>query len=142
MKFTEAMKAAWDAGKAYYNNRGEEVPDPRPIELPVGFKAPLPLSDEIRLMLQRQVQNELSDKGIETFEDADDFDIPDEDMSAPWEEGFEAGRIWTRENEIRAGVVTPPDLEGASKLRAKAKEYLDKKAQTKGTESEKSTAGA
>lgn len=93
-------------GLSAYNERGEEIPDPTPIEVPLGFKAPIPLSEEIRRMVQNEaIQAELNAAGLETFEEADDFNIPDEDMSAPFEENFDPHFTFDKEAAMRAGVV-------------------------------------
>lgn len=95
-----------------YNDRGEEIPDPRMIELPLGFDRPkILLADEIRRLISQGVQSELRERGIETFDEADDFNVPDDDMSSPWEENFDSAHLWTRDAEIRAGIVENPSLE-------------------------------
>lgn len=104
-----------------YNDNGEELLDSTPMALPVGFKRPIPLSEEIRQMIIRERQTgELDALGMESFEEADDFEIEDEDMSSPWEENFDTGKVWTREAEIRAGIVNEPDYQAAKKA---VKEY-------------------
>ncbi len=62
---------------AKYNEFGEQIPDQRPIELPLNYKAPETLQQTIQRMIQvesfRAGQN-----GLETEEEADDFDCDDE----------------------------------------------------------------
>lgn len=120
MSVIDAVKAAWKAGKSAYNSAGEEIPDPTPLEAPLGFKPPLPLSEEIRRLMHASVQRDLREAGIESFEEADNFETgEDEDMHSPWEENFEGSEVWLKEQEIRAGVRQAPDLN-------KSKELIDK----------------
>lgn len=58
---------------------GREALDPTPVAIPVGFKRPPSLEEQIkRLVADRDIQRSLSEAGIETFEEANDFDIPDD----------------------------------------------------------------
>ena len=138
-KFSDEVLAAHLRGVSGYNEKGEEIPDPTPLEVPIGCGRPDTFED-IRKMLRREVMDELNQLGVETFDEADDFDMEDEDMSSPWEEHFDhsgqrdnVGDIWTRENEIRAGLVTAPDYERAKAIiRALESEKLAR--ETKGKE--------
>lgn len=116
----------WDKGVSAYNSRGEELPDPRPMEPPLDFSPPIPLSEEIRrLVSDERLRADLEANGIETFEEADDFDIPeDEPLQSPWEENFETGKVWTRDQEIRSGIVSEPDYNRAKELVARANEAI------------------
>lgn len=106
-----------------YNERGEELPDPTPLELPVGFTRP-PTLDELvaRLIIDPRVQAELRASGIETEEEANDFDIPDElpDPTSPYQETD----VITDADEMRNGFRARPDvhaiLEKARRERAEA----------------------
>lgn len=62
---------------------GAEILDPTPMAPPVGwFKQPS-MFDHIRAMI-RQAQ---LDQEVESFEDADDFDVGDDyDPTSPWEQ--------------------------------------------------------
>lgn len=68
-----------------YNDAGQEIPDPRPVEMPIGFQRPPSLQETI----QRLVRNELSDVAsagnLESFEEADDFDVEEEEFTSPYE---------------------------------------------------------
>lgn len=58
---------------------GREALDPTPVAIPVGFKRPPSLEEQIkRLVADRDIQRSLSEAGVETFEEANDFDIPDD----------------------------------------------------------------
>lgn len=68
------------------NERGEEVPDDTPVALPVGFKAPESLQDQIRRLIHTELSNQAQDAGMETFEEADDFEVGDDyDPHSPYE---------------------------------------------------------
>lgn len=58
---------------------GRESLDPTPVAIPVGFKRPPSLEEQIkRLVADRDIQRSLSEAGVETFEEANDFEIPDD----------------------------------------------------------------
>lgn len=106
-----------------YNDKGEEVLDTTPVNIPVRFKIPIPLNERIKQMVRQEASQLAQQNGQETFEEADDFDIPDDnpDPTTPWEEDFDpqVPFVGSRESEIRAGVV--PDID-ESKIHAGKKE--------------------
>lgn len=108
-----------------YNERGEEVPDSRPTQLAIDFKAPAPLNDRIdQLVHNALMQRDLDAAGMETFAEADDFETEDFDPLTPYEDAFDPLHTTAREQEIRAGFVeeVPPDvLENARAIIAKHK---------------------
>lgn len=71
------------------NERGHEVPDPTPMALPVGVKRPLSLREQIQRFVREELSAVSAQQGHETFEEADDFDIEDEDdghkFASKWE---------------------------------------------------------
>lgn len=101
-----------------YNGKGEEIPDPKPVALPVGFTRPLPLADRIRRLVQNElVQRELSDAGVESFDEADDFDVPEDPVDgSPYEENFDPLYTVAREQELRSGFVQ--ERPAAAKVKA------------------------
>lgn len=109
-----------------YNERGEEMPDPTPIALPVGFQRP-PTIDELyaRLVHDPAVQRELSDAGFETEEEANDFDVPDEmpDPTSPFQQ---EDSVITEADEIRNGYRPKVDL-NAVYIKAKKEAEANKK---------------
>lgn len=61
---------------AKYDKDHYEVPDKTPVELPIGAQRPESLEQMIARMVQNKfVQAEMQDKGLETFEEADDFEV-------------------------------------------------------------------
>lgn len=77
------------------NGNGDEVPDPTPMEPPIGWIEPPSMVELIRKMIR---DNEI-EKGLggepESFEEADDFDIGDdgEDLRSGWENDFEPREV-------------------------------------------------
>lgn len=58
---------------------GKEYPDPIPTAPPVGYTQPPDIMTMIRTMIQsEQVRQRLAQEDMETFEEADDFDIEDD----------------------------------------------------------------
>lgn len=112
-------KAVWPLNRASsYNERGEEVPDPRPTQLAIDFKAPTDLNTRVHQLVQNSLlQQELDAAGIETFAEADDFEMEDKDPNTPYEENFDPLFTTAREQEIRAGFVQEIPREVVEKAR-------------------------
>lgn len=71
---------------AEYNSKGQQIPDNTPVEVPINLSMPLSVPEQIargiRLELSRQAQS----RGMESFDDADDFDMDDDDLPfSPYE---------------------------------------------------------
>lgn len=93
-----------------YNRRGEELPDGTPVALPVGFTRP-PTLDELvaRLVLDPNVVADLKRAGIESEEEANDFDVPDElpDPTTPYQD---PDSVITDSDEMRNGFRARKDV--------------------------------
>lgn len=63
-----------------FNERGHELPDPTPVEVPIGFRRPLTLQEEIMRFVRREMSQIAEQQGFETFEESDDFDVDDDVM--------------------------------------------------------------
>lgn len=87
----KAKIARKGAGQLRYNERGEEIPDPTKPAVPLGFKKPESLTEQIRRLIRSEAfAREAERRGHETFEEADDFDVgEDYDPRSPYEEIFE-----------------------------------------------------
>lgn len=63
---------------AKYDKEGRcEIPDPTPVELPVGYEHP----ESLEAMIARMIRYEslrAEEAGLESFEEADDFDVSDD----------------------------------------------------------------
>lgn len=107
-----------------YNDRGEEIPDPTPMSIPVGFKPPPTIQD----MVAKLVKNELLRRGdadkLESFEEANDFGDEDEELDTVYkdEDELSSGRIIANDLERKSGFVE----EIPSDKKTKAKEVLEK----------------
>lgn len=71
---------------AKFNARGHEVLNSKPAAIPLGFKKPLPVTEMVRRMVQREISRKASARGLESFEEADDFTVGDEpELRSPYE---------------------------------------------------------
>lgn len=65
---------------AKYNEKGEEIPDNTPVELPLGYHHPEELQDMIRRMVtDAAVLAAQEAAGVDTEEEADDFNVMGEE---------------------------------------------------------------
>lgn len=69
------------------NERGREVLDSKPMALPLRFSRPPSLQEQIKALVRTELSRSAQDAGYETWEESDDFDIPDDpiDPHSPWE---------------------------------------------------------
>lgn len=71
------------------NKDGSEIADPVPLAASLKFKKPPTLQEQVRRLMQREMQEHIHGLGHETFEEANDFDVGDDfDPNSPWEEEF------------------------------------------------------
>lgn len=78
--------------EAKLNADGHELVDSTPMAPPLGYKKQPTMVDHIRNMVKSEMlRREVEKAGAETFEEADDFDIPDDpvDPTTPFEEIFD-----------------------------------------------------
>lgn len=102
--------------KCDYNDKGEEIPDSRPVALPVGFSRPRSLQETMQHLLRNEeFRRALDSHGMDTFEEADDFDVGDDESgipnNSPYEQQFDPNGINARNQEIRAGFVEEIPIE-------------------------------
>lgn len=63
------------------DRQGREHPDPVPLSAPIGISPPPDLMDTIRKMVHSELaQHILDEGGVETFEEAGDFDVDDDPL--------------------------------------------------------------
>lgn len=68
------------------NDKGREVPDNRPVAVPLGMKRPPTLDERIRNIVRGSMSLLAGAEGKETFEESDDFNVGDDyDPRSPWE---------------------------------------------------------
>lgn len=64
--------------------KGEEILSSTPLAVPLGFKKPQSISDKIaEFVYNQRLQEKLDAAGVETFEDAEDFEIGDDFEALP-----------------------------------------------------------
>ncbi len=111
------------------DDNGHEIPDPNPVALPLGFKRPETLAEQIQRMVRTQVSDAALAGGAETFEDADDFDTGDDDddePGTPYELEFDpvlgreisADMIAADPSYYRKAYLTASELDAALLLKA------------------------
>lgn len=100
------------------DEHGLEVPDPTPMEIPVAMRRPETSDERIRRIIAHSLSVRAAEAGLESFEEADDFDIEDDpiDPSTPWEKDFDHAAVAA----IDRGVVQAPPP-----ISANAKRILD-----------------
>jgi len=72
----------------YPQGSRREVLDGTPMAVPIGFRRPPSLIEQMRAMIRNEVSEAAQMSGRETFEESNDFDIPDDpdDPHTPWED--------------------------------------------------------
>jgi hypothetical protein len=73
------------------DKKGKELVDSKPLAAKLGFKKEKSLQEKIRDMVRNErLMQDLDRVGMETFEDADDFNIGDDfDLHSPYENEFD-----------------------------------------------------
>lgn len=105
---------------------GHEKLDDTPLAVPLGFQRPPTLAEQVaRLVRSERFKESLEDEDLETFEEADDFDIPDDpvDPTTPYEEDFDHAII----SAVDKGVVRPVDLSAAKEAQSRLDKHPRKK---------------
>lgn len=70
------------------NERGHEVPDQTPVEVPTGLRRPPSIHEEIKRFIRSELSRQAQANEMETFEEADDFEIDDseiDDLPTPYQ---------------------------------------------------------
>lgn len=81
--------------KKFLEDRGQmwEKVDSIPMEVPFGAHHPPSLEERMKSMIRHEFSRDVRDLGAESFEEADDFDVPDflddEFKASPYEENFD-----------------------------------------------------
>lgn len=73
------------------DEKGREILSSKPLRIPVGFEEPEPLADMVRRLIRTNASVVAAEAGMETFEEANDFDIEDDpvDPHTPYETFFD-----------------------------------------------------
>lgn len=110
---------------------GLEKPDTTPIEVPLRDR-PLTIAEQLaRFTTSEEFKERLRSAGMDTFDEADDFDTGDlevDDFKSPYEEHFHGSAmglndVQTRLDEIKGGMTEemPIDRLDRAKERLRAK---------------------
>jgi len=70
---------------AIYNEKHQEIPDPTPVEMPLGYEKPESLESMIARMIRTTSNLAAKTNHVETFEESDDFDDDDTDLKSPYQ---------------------------------------------------------
>lgn len=76
---------------AKLNDKGHEILDNTPVAIPVGWKRPESLQEQMRRMIRTELSQAAANEGFETFEESEDFDVEDDapDPQSQWEIQYE-----------------------------------------------------
>lgn len=97
---------------------GKEHLDPTPISVPIGWKRPLTLNEQIRQMVRSEELRRFAlSSDQETFEEADDFDVGDDfDPTAPYEQDFDLAAVQAIDHGLVKEPPPPPPSQPKSKM--------------------------
>lgn len=107
---------AWEIEAKEVPERREHL-DQTPVEIPVGVIRPESLESIMARMINERFSLMAEEKGMETFEEADDFDIDDELPKTPYEMTEldpEEPFYPDAEKEYNKGVPTKEDVESGN----------------------------
>lgn len=73
------------------DENGWELPDGTPVVIPSGFKRPETLAEQVQRIIRTEASRRAEEAGFESFEEADDFDVGEDDFDpdTPYEEVFD-----------------------------------------------------
>lgn len=92
-----------------FDDKGRELPDSTPIELPLHWQRPQTIQEQIRSFVRSELSRRAAAQGEETFEEADDFDVDDDfDPRSPWELNFDQEQEPRQTAEPPAPAPPPP----------------------------------
>jgi len=87
----DAPESAPKSNLGRHDKMGRELPDARPMEPPAGYVPSPSIAEMIQQMVTSSlIKQQLAQQGDETFEEANNFDIPDDpvDPSSPYEQHY------------------------------------------------------
>lgn len=104
---------------SYFDSQGRERPNPQPVEIPLHMRREVSIDEKMKQIIRTQMSIEAARNQQETFEEANDFDIDDddEDILTPYEvmdmrlERIDPDATTPLQNGVApkgAGAVDPP----------------------------------
>lgn len=110
-----------------------EIPDPTPVEMPIGYHHP----ETLQAMIARMVRFEsdrAKEHGLETFEESDDFDVDDDsEIVSPYQMSEMQEEFVHRKEETdeHASDVRQGNAESATGSNGRKAEKSEKKQEVK-----------
>lgn len=102
--------------KAIIDDNGREINNPKPRVVHTGLRPQLSLQDQIRRVLRQEVSMMAQEQDFETYDEANDFDIPDDAPSRVSQyEIMEDERPVTKAPSVEPGAEDPPQPPKAEK---------------------------
>lgn len=88
---TEDHQRDYPIRKRVLDPQGREIVSPLPMDPPIGYSRSEPLALQIRRMVMSEhLRIAAEQAGVETFEEADDFEVGDDyEPSSPWENDYD-----------------------------------------------------
>lgn len=65
---------------AQFDEKGREILDPTPVAIPVAFSRPPSIAEQVQRLVRSHLNAIAAEQGKESFEEADDFDVGDDDF--------------------------------------------------------------
>jgi len=125
------MSSLLETLKSKFTPKGHEIPDPTPVTIPVNLRRTESMDERIARIVQYSLSKSAEEQGLETFDEADDFDIPDDpiDPTTPYEADFDLASVHASER----GVVQAPHLDPKRYAELRS-QYMDPKPPEKAPE--------
>lgn len=121
---------------AKFNKLGQEVPDSTPLAVPLGSRKPESITEMMRRLIRQDMSRHFEKQGHESFEEANDFEVEDEDAELSNTE-YE-----TMADEVPRSAQAPKeahdeDEDEEEKPRRKKKSYARRQAEEEDEEEER-----
>lgn len=87
---------------AHLDKAGHEVVSSVPVAVPLGYRRPPSLAEQVKSMVRNELSRAATEQGLESFEEADDFDIGDDAPKSPYELDFDQETAVIGQEEIES----------------------------------------
>lgn len=81
---------------------GREVNDPTPVEIPAGMRKPETTAEIIARLVRHEVSRAAERQGFESFDEANDFDVEEDDLPLSLAERHAMKEEWPSAEEWKA----------------------------------------
>lgn len=85
-----------------FNDMGQEIPDPKPLEVPAHLRGAESTDDRIQRLISQAMSRHAQEQGFESIDEANDFDIDDDDPD----------EVFTQHEVMAMSLEVPHDGEG------------------------------